>query len=191
MPQLDSLLSLVTQQGANELRLGSDKSPAMFANGVAKKLTIPATSTETLRELFGELLDEPKLAQLDRLGRVEFGHQSKTGPFQITLTKRPGAPLGFDAIVLQGAAKMAAAPAAPLPVAPLPAAPPPAASAVTPMPGAVAPPRVPATPAAAPATPAPATTSASSHSPYRLGGGLGALVDRAMQMGASDLHLAE
>jgi twitching motility protein PilT len=119
MPQLDSLLSLVTQQGANELRLGTDKAPAMFANGAAKKLTIPATSTETLRELFGELLDETKLSQLDRLGRLELTHQTKSGPFQITLTKRPGPAPGFDAIVLQCAPRpVASAPSAPAPPAP-------------------------------------------------------------------------
>jgi twitching motility protein PilT len=164
MPQLDSLLSLVTQQGANELRLGSDKAPTMFANGAPKKLTIPATSTETLRELFGELLDEKRLAQLDRMGRVELTHQSKSGPFQVTLMKRPGAAQAFDAIVVQGAPKaVAATPATPpIDVAPTPQQPAPSA-----------------------------TRPAPSNSPYRLGGGLSALVDRALQLGASDLHLAD
>ena len=171
MPQLDSLLSLVTQQGANELRLGTDKAPAMFANGAAKKLTIPATSTETLRELFGELLDETKLSQLDRLGRLELTHQTKSGPFQITLTKRPGPAPGFDAIVLQ---------CAPRPVASAPSAPAPPA-----------PPRESPAASVASAQPALAPRAQAGQSPYRLEGGLAALVERAMQMGASDLHLAD
>jgi twitching motility protein PilT len=168
MPQLDSLLSLVTQQGANELRLGTDKAPAMFANGAPKKLTIPATSTETLRELFGDLLDETKLAQLDRLGRLELAHQTKSGPFQITLTKRPGPVPAFDAIVLQGS--------------PTPS------PTMTPAP---APPHKPPTAAVAPAQHAAHPRVQTGQSPYRLEGGLAALVERAMQMGASDLHLAD
>ena len=48
MAPVDSLLNLVDRQGANELRLGSDREPQMFASGAQKRLVIPKTSTETL-----------------------------------------------------------------------------------------------------------------------------------------------
>jgi len=171
MPQLDSLLSLVGQQGANELRLGSDRAPAMFAQGVPKKLTIPPTSTETLRELFGELLDDNKVLQLERLGRIEFSHHtSKAGGFQITMTKRPGAALAFDVILLHANSLPASARVA------LPDPPPIAAATAAPAP-------------TGPSQPQAATTA--SGSVYRLGAGLSELLSRAMDMGASDLHLAD
>lgn len=185
MSALDSLLRIVDQQGANELRLGSDKSPAMFAQGTPKKLTMPATTTETLQELFGELLDATRLAQLERLGRIEFSHRAeKIGTFTVTVTKRPGAVLAFDAIVLRAKAVAAAtsapaeAPRAPdrreetsAEDAPAPA---PRARSEAPEPG-----------------PSTGPSIAPSRHPYRLSGGLEELIGRAMQMGASDVHLSE
>ncbi len=53
MARIDSLLNLVDRQGANELRLGADREPQMFAEGTPKRLTMPKTSMETLRELLG------------------------------------------------------------------------------------------------------------------------------------------
>ncbi len=173
MPQIDSLLALVDSQGANELRLGSDKAPAMLASGSPKKLTIPATSTDTLRELFGELLDETRLAQLDRLGRVEFAHEaSRAGRYRVTVTKRPGVLLAFDAILLKSNEPIAAA-----------------IVAAPPAPRAAPPPPPPQAPTAAP-SPNAASGSAGTAA-YRSGGGLMDLVQRALSMGASDLHLAD
>ena len=56
MAAIDSLLNLVDRQGANELRVGTDREPQMFADGAQKRLVIPKTTMETLRELLGELL---------------------------------------------------------------------------------------------------------------------------------------
>lgn len=172
MPALDSLLRIVDQQGANELRLGSDKAPSMFASGTPKKLAIPPTSTDTLRELFGELLDATRLAQLDKLGRIELLHEAdKLGAFRVTITKRPTGPLAFDAIVLR--ANVAPAPIA----APAPSAPPP-----VPM-------TAPATRALP--TPPPAKSAPPEGSPYRSTAALDELLQRAVQLGASDVHISE
>ncbi|MFO0550788.1 MAG: PilT/PilU family type 4a pilus ATPase [Polyangiaceae bacterium] len=193
MPQLDSLLRIVDQQGANELRLGSDKAPSMYASGTPKKLTIPATSTSTLRELFGEILNETRLAQLDRLGRIEVAHEAQgAGRFRITITKRPGGELAFDAIVLRATAAQEAAPAAAAPAAAaLPvAAPIAASSAAAPAPIAHAPLAAHAPIAHSPILQSHAPAIAST-APYRLAPTLAAALAQAVTMGASDVHLSE
>lgn len=184
MAQLDSLLKIVEQQGADELRLGSDRAPSMTASGTPKKLTIPSTTTATLVELLGELLDAPRKGTLERLGRVEFEHRvTGIGAYALTLTKRPGNELAFDVIV----AKLKAGRAAPPPADPAqpPMIDPPARS--------LAPPReTDARPLASPSEEAPqiAARAAEQH-PYRLAEGLAELAARAIAMRASDLHFAE
>ena len=76
MARIDSLLTLIDRQGANELRLGSDREPQMFAGGVQKKLSMPKTPTETLRELLGELLPPDREKMLAQQGQVQFLHDA-------------------------------------------------------------------------------------------------------------------
>ncbi len=170
MAQLDSLLRIVDAQGADELRLGSDKNPSMFSGAAPKKLTIPPTTTATLLELFGEILDDHRRGLLEKLGRIEVVHEAdKLGPWSVVVTRRPGGPLAFDAVVRRGQK-----PAAP---APAPAAPnaPPAAPTV----------HHPASPSSA--TPAAAAQPAAATSPDALA----RLTAEATRLGASDLHLAD
>jgi len=54
--RIDGLLRLVIQQGADELRLIVEREPKMFARGQPKRLSVPATSEETLRILLGDIL---------------------------------------------------------------------------------------------------------------------------------------
>ena len=54
MARIDSLLAIVSQQAANELRMGTDREPKMLANGAVKRLSMPTTTEETLRDLLGE-----------------------------------------------------------------------------------------------------------------------------------------
>src|SRR5580658_10480216 len=101
MARIDSLLSLVVAQGANELRLGVDREPKMLASGVAKKLSLPATPEGTLRELLDGLLD-PEREQTMRAGRAEFVYDAPgLGPFKVTATPRGE---GFDLVFVRGAA---------------------------------------------------------------------------------------
>ena len=87
MARIDSLLSIVVQQGADELRLGTDREPRMFAAGVAKRLTVPSTSEETLRTLLGDTLDPDRFAEMQARGRVEFVHEARgMGSFRVTAT---------------------------------------------------------------------------------------------------------
>jgi twitching motility protein PilT len=165
--QLDSLLRIVDAQGADELRLGSDKNPSMFSGTAPKKLTIPATSTATLLELFGEILDDHRRGVLEKLGRIEVVHEAdKIGAWSVVVTRRPGGPLAFDAVVRRGQK---------------PAAQPPAASVTAPAPAPLAPSVVVPPPAA------PAAVAVSAGSPELLA----ALTGEATRLGASDLHLAD
>jgi twitching motility protein PilT len=55
MTPIDSLLNILVQQEGTELKLASGRSPKMFKGDVELPLTIPAISTEQIRELLGEL----------------------------------------------------------------------------------------------------------------------------------------
>lgn len=173
MARIDSILSLLDRQGANELRLGSDREPQMFADGAPKKLTMPRTSTETLRELLGELFAPEREKMVAAQGQVQVLHDSLSlGPFRVTITRRgpAGAPLEIDVVFLRGRGKGGAAPPPP----PARIEPPPAARTeqVTLV---AAPPPL---PMAAPGSEAPTPE-------------LSALLARASAMRASDVHLVD
>ncbi len=55
MRTIDSLLNILVQQGGTELRLASDRRPQMFKEDAELPLTIPAMSTERIRELLDDL----------------------------------------------------------------------------------------------------------------------------------------
>src|SRR5580700_1192132 len=100
MARIDSLLSIVVAQGANELRLGSDREPRMLASGAPKRLSLPATPEPTLRELLDGLLDEARETAMRSTGRVDFPYEAPTlGWFQVTATRRGDA--GFDVVFLR------------------------------------------------------------------------------------------
>jgi twitching motility protein PilT len=180
MARIDSILALVDRQGANELRLGSDREPQMFADGAQKRLVMPKTPTETLRELLGELLPPDREKMLVAHGQVQFLHESVSlGPFRVALTRRspPGASLELDAVFQRGRGKGAppAAPAAPAFAAPTPAI-------------AVAPHAPEPMPLPAPVMGVTAAGPASGEGPSTE---LSALLGRAMALRASDVHLLD
>lgn len=101
MARIDSLLAIVNQQAANELRLGTEREPKMLAYGVAKRLSIPTTSEGTLRDLLGEILTPEREQTLRAKGRLEIAYEgANLGSFQVTLIAREG---GFDAIFVRSA----------------------------------------------------------------------------------------
>jgi twitching motility protein PilT len=171
MARVDSLLSILTQQGANELRLGTDKEPRMLAFGAAKRLSIPTTPADTLRELLGDILTPDRERLMRANGRVDASYEAPgLGSFQVKLTARPG---GFDVIFLREAARRAPPPE-----------PPPTAPAIAP---ASVGPMSPPTPAVAFAPPrAPVATGDEHASPM-----LVRMLASAFALRASDLHLAD
>jgi twitching motility protein PilT len=99
MARVDSLLSILAQQGANELRLGTDKEPKMLAFGAAKRLSVPTTPEDTLRELLGEILTPERDQVVRTQGRAEVIYEAPgIGVFQVKLSARPG---GFDVVFLR------------------------------------------------------------------------------------------
>ena len=180
MPHVDSLLSLVHREGANELRIGTDRAPAMFASGAPKRLSIPKTSSDTLRHLMGELLSPPVAERLAKEGRAELTHDlSGVGPFQVTIVARGGSAAEIDVVFLR-ATKKAEEPAKTATRTPSREAEPERrVSSPSPVDEARSADR----PSEAPELPALDT-------PMTLPPALVALLDRALAMGASDVHLA-
>ncbi len=133
MARIDSILSIVLQQGANELRVVADREPKMLAYGALKKWSMPPMSEEILRDLLGEIMTSEVETRLAAGERVELEYEtSGLGTFHVTLAKeRAGA---FEARFLRG---RAASPAPPSPApfveasaeAPAPPSPPPFAAA--------------------------------------------------------------
>jgi twitching motility protein PilT len=166
MAKIERLLSLVLDQNANELRLGTDREPKMLAFGTTKRLNLPLMDGETVREMLGDILSPEREALLAERGRVDAGYEAPVGFFALTLTSRTD---GFDVVFRKSSAKAVevAASSTSLPVAPsvsLPIA----APASVPM------------PVAAPVVSMPIV----SHD-------LTSLVAQAEAMRASDIHLAE
>src|SRR5258706_15734885 len=105
MARIDSILSILVQQGATELRLGTDRLPKMFQRGVQKRLAIPETSDETLRHLLGPLLNEERETELKDHGRIDFAYEAPThGIFQVLMTTRASEP-GFDVVFMRAAGR--------------------------------------------------------------------------------------
>ena len=179
MARIDSLLGLAKQQGADELHVGVGKEPRMFARGTPKRLSIPATSEETLRALLDEILSPEREHELRQQGTLEVGYEGRgLGVFRVTLSVVGG---GFAAVFRSGEAA-AAAPAAAAPrQAEKPAAPAPAPPPATPARKSAAPPPP---PAASPSAPPPSSATVA-------GPAFAALVQQAAALHASDLHLAE
>lgn len=126
MARIDSILGIVVQQGANELRVGTDREPKMLAHGAPKRFSMPETNEDTLRELLGEILAPEREQALRERSRIDVAYTTEAGvTFQVTVTTRPSG--GFDALFLRASSRGAA----------------------------VAPPRAVATPATAPAAFAP------------------------------------
>jgi twitching motility protein PilT len=125
MARIDSILGIVVQQGANELRVGTDREPKMLAHGAVKRFSMPETNEETLRELLGEVLSPDREQALRERGRADLAYTTEAGTtFHVTLTSRPSG--GFDALFLRASSRGAAGAqgGAPAGHAPAPQAPP-------------------------------------------------------------------
>src|SRR5258708_7755704 len=155
MAGIDSILRIVAQNAADELRLGTDEAPRMFRRGAPLKLSIPVTSELTLRHLLGPLLDEAGEAEPGRGGTIERPPLLARAAFRMTLVRRAGG-RGFDVVFARGGEPARAE-------------------------ARIAPARAIEEP------PAPPTTGTRSAAPQPA---LSSLLERAVAMRASDLHLA-
>lgn len=215
MARIDGLLRLVIQQGADELQLLVEREPKMFARGAPKRLSVPATSEETLRILLGDILSPEREQELNANGHAETTYEAAgLGLFQVKLklASTGGFQVTFLHAEVHGGSEAAASepgvvPAeaiAPKRTMPLASALPPATPSVE------APAELQPTAAARGPSPSPLTTSlpspsmsmttSTSTSASRAVGrsavasgsmALIELVRHATSLGASDVHLAE
>jgi twitching motility protein PilT len=170
MARIDSLLAIAVEQGANELRIGANREPRMFASGAPKRLLMPAMGGDTVKELLGEILSPEREEVLRIRGKLDVAYSSDTlGIFQVTLTSRVE---GTDAVFLRLGPK-AAAKAPPVSL-PAPTLPPSVVSSTSSRPS-------------APMTEARATSNRT----VTPSAALLRLVAKAHALGASDVHLQD
>ncbi|HEY2744904.1 MAG TPA: hypothetical protein VGL86_09795, partial [Polyangia bacterium] len=174
MAGVDSLLRILEQHDADELRLATDQPPRMFQRGSPVRLSFPPTPDEMLRHLVDPLLTAEREALLRSRGRVELIYAPDDGAhsFAVTIERRgAGEPLAFEVTMRRGAPRAAnSAPPRTASSAPARAANSPATSA--PPPRATPPPPP---PRAEPSAPPPAS--------------IAVLLQQACARGASDVHL--
>ena len=118
MAGIDSLLKMVRDHGADELRLGTDRDPRILRAGVPVRTSIPTTNDDFLRILLEPMFTAALEAQLRAEGRVEISHQAPDdGSYAVQLTRRgnpgPTDPLPFDVVFRRGAVTEPPAVAAP------------------------------------------------------------------------------
>ncbi len=100
MPGIDQILSIIVQQGANELRLGTDQEPQVFAMGARRRFTMSSTPDTALRQLLGNILSAERESELSNIGRVQFDYEaSGIGQFQVFLSSRSDS--GFSITFIQ------------------------------------------------------------------------------------------
>jgi twitching motility protein PilT len=119
MARIDSILSIVVKQGANELRVGAEQEPKMLAFGVPKRLSIPKTSEATLRELLGDILSPERDELLRAGGRLELTYDAPAiGSFSLTLSWQTDVGLAATFVLSEtraGPSRLSAGGAAPPP----------------------------------------------------------------------------
>jgi twitching motility protein PilT len=99
VPAIDSILGLVAQQSATELRIGTDREPEMYRGAVRLRLALEPTPDDMLRMLLGSLLTAEREQALGS-GPVEFSHEVEgAGGFQVVMTPREGE-AGIDVLFL-------------------------------------------------------------------------------------------
>ena len=171
MARIDSILAMLQPQGANELRVGVDREPKIFAFGAPKRFSMPATSEETVRALLGELMTPERDQSLAAKGRVDFTYDAPgLGGFQVGMAARAGG--GFDVTFVKSSRPQREVPRENPP--PKPAAPAPALHLVEPQ--------------AAPPPPSEQPTPEDTLRPDATE--LEAMIAHAAALRASDLHLA-
>ena len=91
MAAIDSILAIVVQERATELRLGTDREPEMYRHSARLRLALDQTSDETLRHLLGSLLTPQHVESLRGAGTVEVDYDAGvSGNFHVVMSGREG-----------------------------------------------------------------------------------------------------
>ncbi|MFT5434877.1 MAG: twitching motility protein PilT [Myxococcota bacterium] len=191
MARIDGILKIVADRGGTELRVRSNKPAELSRDGIPITFTLPPMSPDMLRELVADLLSDDQKAQVQAGEELVFSYGSRgLGTFWFRMQQRESTDDGPADLELTGwpsdsgeKAPTEATKTAGTLLKPSLAVPPPAAEILVTAQQAVLPP----TPAVVPLAPLPELHE-KSHTPS---GPLAALLYRAVQAGASDLHLSD
>src|SRR5450631_1401773 len=94
---VDSLLRMLAQYGADELRLATDEPPRMLQRGAPLRLSIPSTNDDMLRHLVAPLLSDEREATLKSAGTVDLCYALDGGErFAVVFQQRAEA--GFSVV---------------------------------------------------------------------------------------------
>jgi twitching motility protein PilT len=89
MARINSLLSILVDQNANELRLASDREPKMLAFGTPTRLAMPKMDGDTVRSFLTEIVTDEHQDALNASGQVETEYDAGAiGRFRVTLTQQ-------------------------------------------------------------------------------------------------------
>lgn len=110
MARINSLLSILVDQNANELRLASDREPKMLAFGAPARLAMPKMDHETVRSFLAEIVTAEHQDALNGGGRVETDYDGGAiGHFRVTLTQQDDG--GMSAVFVRVQPQKKASPA--------------------------------------------------------------------------------
>src|SRR5882672_12100914 len=101
MAGVDSLLRMLSQYNADELRLGTDEAPRMLQRGSPVRLSIPPTNDMMLRHLVEGILTREREAELMNEGRVDAPYKAENGDSFVVSFARSAS--GFTAQFRRGA----------------------------------------------------------------------------------------
>jgi twitching motility protein PilT len=119
---IDSIIRIMQQRGATELRVGTGRAPRMFRHGAQQRLTMPETSGDELALLLGDIVSGERAEELHDGKRVELSYDAgPLGNFHVVLTPRSEEP-GFDVVFVASAVATEARQAVRQPPAPAPSA---------------------------------------------------------------------
>src|SRR5439155_20167714 len=120
MAGVDSLLRMMANHGADELRLGTNLPPKMLQRGSPVRLSIPPTDDAMLQHLLDGILTPDREASLQKDAKLELSYEGHA----VSLQARDGR---IEAVFRKGARPApVAAPSPPVAAPPPPAPPPPA-----------------------------------------------------------------
>ncbi len=77
MYSMKDLLSLVSQQGAAELRLESDRPPMMLLHGQVRVLDGPLVTGDHITELLHGIVTDEQRRELDLCGSIRFTYAAE------------------------------------------------------------------------------------------------------------------
>ena len=91
MYRMEDLLTLLRNEGAEELRLASNTPPMVVTGGKSRSLDTPGLSTEELDTLLNSITKEEQRHELEKCGDIRFIFTQNSTRFAVTAIHSSGA----------------------------------------------------------------------------------------------------